>query len=102
MFWTDIGVLSDDVPAKIERATMDGSGRRAIITSRIRMPRSITVDNPPESAGLGGRLYWTDSFYGIIYSSSLFGEDVRAVLGVYVGVSVLVRAYVRACVCACI
>ena len=88
MFWTDIGNMTSGIPAKIERASMDGNARMAIVTSQmyVRMPRSITVDYPMESAGLDGHLYWTDSLLGTIFSSSLLGEDVRPVKSMYAGV----------------
>ena len=78
--------MMSDIPAKIERAAMDGGTRLAIITSQmhVRMPRSITVDYPPESADLDGRLYWTDSLLGTIFSSSLLGTNVQTVKSVYI------------------
>ena len=85
MFWTDIGDMMSGIPAKIERAAMDGGTRLTIITNQmyVRMPRSITVDYPPESADLDCCLYWTDSLLGTIFSSSLLGMNVRTVKSVY-------------------
>ena len=50
LFWTDWG----DHP-RIERVNMDGSGRTAIITSKIYWPNGLTLDLPTR------RVYFADS-----------------------------------------
>ena len=57
---------------------MDGSGRKEIVNTNLGLPRAITVDNPE---GLGGRIYWTDSFLKLIESTTLEGKDRQNLLG---------------------
>ena len=77
MFWTDTGNPGSRVGARIERAAMDSSGRRAIVTAGLQSPRGISVDNP---TGIGGRIYWSDSFHGTIESASLDGGERKTIL----------------------
>ena len=49
MFWSDLGI-----PAKIEKAFMDGSKRSAIIHSGLSRPVSLTIDYNEQ------RIYWSD------------------------------------------
>lgn len=49
MFWSDLGSTS-----QIERAFMDGSDRRAIITNELSRPVGITLDYSEQ------RIYWSD------------------------------------------
>ena len=65
--------------SKIEMAAMDGTGRTAIITSLLHLPRSITVDHPLGESE--GRIYWTDEYLGKIESASLNGSDRQIVMG---------------------
>ncbi len=73
-----MGNLRIDKPAKIEKAAMDGTGRTTVISHSIRFPRSITVDNP---VGIGGRIYWTDSFHGTVDTATLDGGGRRNLMG---------------------
>ena len=50
MFWTDWGPN-----AKIERSTMHGENRQAIVSSGLLWPNGITIDFS------GSKIYWTDS-----------------------------------------
>lgn len=50
MFWTDWGMV-----AKIERAFMDGSDRRTIISTSLSQPNGITIDY------ISKKIYWSDS-----------------------------------------
>ena len=43
MFWTDWGDL-----AKIERAGMDGSQRTTIVSTELKYPNGIAIDNVTE------------------------------------------------------
>lgn len=49
MFWTEIGNV-----VKIERAGMDGSERKAVVTSSLGWPVGVTID------AISNRVYWTD------------------------------------------
>ncbi len=66
--------------SKIEMSAMDGTGRTAIITQGLGVPRAVTVDHPV-GAGDGGRIYWTDEFHGRIESANLDGSDRTVVVG---------------------
>ena len=72
LFWTDAGNFDEEIPGsgKIERASMDGTERLAIITANVREPRSIVVDNP---TGIDARIYWTDMYHGTVESADLRG-----------------------------
>lgn len=70
MFWSDAGNPRKGISGKIEKADMDGKNRVAIVTTNVGSPRSVVVDNP---SGLGGRIYWTDSFNGVIETTDLHG-----------------------------
>ena len=51
---------------------MDGNNRQQIVTRNVGSPMSVVVDNP---TGLGGRIYWTDSFHGVIETADLQGGN---------------------------
>ena len=50
MFWTDWGTFP-----RIERANMDGNGRKAIVSTDMQWPNGVTVDIA------GSKIYWTDA-----------------------------------------
>jgi hypothetical protein len=62
MYWTDWGSHP-----KIERACLDGSDRRAIVTDNIQWPNGLTLDYESD------RLFWVDAKLHIIVSSDLNG-----------------------------
>jgi len=67
MFWTDWGSSP-----KIERASMDGSGRKIVIgPEHLKWPNTVTVDQ------VLNRLYWIDGGKEYIGSSTLDGKDLR-------------------------
>ncbi|MBN3311182.1 LRP4 protein, partial [Amia calva] len=66
MFWSEIGSKP-----QIERAGMDGSDRKVIITKRISWPISLTLDS------LGSRIFWTDEKLKCIGSAKLDGTDIK-------------------------
>lgn len=66
MFWS---AISNE--AKIERAGMDGSERRVVVSHSLSWPGSLAVDP------IGERLYWTDKKLGCIGSATLDGGDVK-------------------------
>ncbi|XP_061907557.1 very low-density lipoprotein receptor isoform X1 [Entelurus aequoreus] len=66
MFWSEIGNM-----AKIERAGMDGSERRAVVISSLGWPGVVAVDT------LADRVYWTDEKLKAIGSATLDGDDIR-------------------------
>ena len=68
MYWTDTGSVD-----KIERASMDGTSRRALHTSGLSVPYGITLDIYTQT------LYWTDQSRHVIEMSNADGTN-RAVL----------------------
>ena len=68
MYWTDWG----DV-AKIERASMDGSDRRVLVSTELVWPNAITLDYQTKT------LYWADAYLDKIESSDTEGLN-RAVI----------------------
>ncbi|XP_029365707.1 very low-density lipoprotein receptor [Echeneis naucrates] len=66
MFWTEIGNV-----VKIERAGMDGSERKAVVSSSLGWPGGVAVDT------IANRVYWTDERLGAIGSATLDGEDIQ-------------------------
>ncbi|KAF5288914.1 hypothetical protein FQA39_LY03793 [Lamprigera yunnana] len=69
MFWTDWG--SD---AKIERAGMDGSHRKIIVSYDVVWPNGLTLDLVQK------QLYWVDAKLHTIWSCGFHGENRRVVL----------------------
>ncbi len=66
MYWTDWGE-----PAKIERASMDGSDRQTIHSTELGEPNGITIDYQTQT------IYWTDSELGVIEYSNTDGTNRR-------------------------
>ncbi|XP_072288518.1 vitellogenin receptor Yl [Eucyclogobius newberryi] len=66
MFWTEIGST-----VKIERAGMDGSERRAVVTTSLGWPVGVAIDS------IANRVYWTDQRLRAIGSATLDGEDIQ-------------------------
>ncbi|XP_055018140.1 low-density lipoprotein receptor-related protein 4 isoform X1 [Boleophthalmus pectinirostris] len=66
MFWTEIGSM-----VKIERAGMDGSERRAVVTSSLGWPVGVALDS------ISNRVYWTDQRLRAIGSATLDGDDIQ-------------------------
>ena len=79
----DTGSQDGRGDAKIEMSAMDGTGRTAIVTDSLGLPRCIAVDHAPGE--LEGRIYWTDESYRKIESASLNGSDRVTVIGGWVG-----------------
>jgi len=69
MYWSDWGKKP-----KIEKAGLDGSHRRAIVTEDIQWPNGLTIDYA------GNRLYWVDAKLHLIASSDLDGRNRYIVL----------------------
>uniref|UniRef100_UPI00358E0184 very low-density lipoprotein receptor-like isoform X2 n=1 Tax=Myxine glutinosa TaxID=7769 RepID=UPI00358E0184 len=69
VYWSDWGVK-----AKIEKAGMNGNGRRTLVSSDIEWPNGITLDL------LNERLYWADSKLHSLSSVDLDGGDRRTVV----------------------
>lgn len=68
VYWTDWGS-----PAKIERASMDGSGREVLHDTDLRWPNALTIDYDSRL------LYWVDAYYDRIEASSTSGSFRRVV-----------------------
>ncbi|KAI5101719.1 low-density lipoprotein receptor-related protein 2 [Silurus meridionalis] len=66
MFWSETGP-----EAQIERAGMDGSNRRVLVSRPVLWPVGLAVDL------LQNRLYWTDEKLHCIGSATLDGDDVK-------------------------
>ena len=69
MYWTDWGATP-----KIEKAEMDGSGRRSIVTGNLTWPNGLTIDQATN------RLYWADAKQDTIEMSDLNGGDRQVIL----------------------
>jgi len=72
MFWTDWG----RVP-KIERANMDGTDRRTIVSENILWPNGLTLDLE------NNRLFWVDAKLHVIFSSDFEGQNRQVLLTSY-------------------
>lgn len=59
---------------KIERAYMDGSDRRVIVSDGIFWPNGLTIDYS------GGRIYWADAKHHVIESATYGGQDRKKVI----------------------
>ncbi|XP_026096253.1 very low-density lipoprotein receptor isoform X2 [Carassius auratus] len=66
MFWSEIGDK-----AQIERAGMDGSHRRVLVSHSLRWPVSLTVDS------IHQRIYWSDEKLKCIGSADTDGGDIQ-------------------------
>ncbi|XP_030647556.1 low-density lipoprotein receptor-related protein 4 [Chanos chanos] len=66
MFWCETGDK-----ARIEKAGMDGSERRVLISRNLRWPTGLAVDP------LQDRIYWADQKLGYIGSATLRGEEIQ-------------------------
>lgn len=64
IFWTDWGV-----PAKIEKASMDGSSRQTLHSLGLVWPNGVTLDYATR------RVYWVDAFLDRIEHSRYDGMD---------------------------
>ncbi|XP_017776148.1 PREDICTED: very low-density lipoprotein receptor-like isoform X2 [Nicrophorus vespilloides] len=69
MFWSDWGS-----EPKIEKAGMDGSHRRAIVSYEVTWPNGLTLDLVKE------RVYWVDAKLNDISSCDYNGHDRRVIL----------------------
>ncbi|KAF7275128.1 hypothetical protein GWI33_012157, partial [Rhynchophorus ferrugineus] len=69
VFWTDWGPNP-----KIERAEMDGSNRRSIVTESVFWPNGLTLDY------IANQLYWADAKHNTIETSMLDGSMRRKVV----------------------
>ena len=75
MYWSDWGA-----PAKIERASMDGSNREVLHDTDLTWPTDLAIDYQRQ------KLYWVDSFYQKIEFSDVDGHDRRVLLSLDSGV----------------
>ena len=69
MYWTDWGANP-----KVEKAEMDGSGRRSLVTGNLAWPNGLTLDQARN------RLFWADAKLGTIEMSDLDGGNRQIVL----------------------
>lgn len=69
MFWTDWGRYP-----RIERANLDGTNRRAIVTSKIFWPNGLTIDLIRE------RLYYADAHLDFIESCDYDGRNRKQIM----------------------
>lgn len=69
LFWTDWGPSP-----KIEKAFMDGSFRKSIITESIFWPNGLTLDYTTK------RIYWADAKHNVIETSFFDGTDRKKVI----------------------
>ncbi|CAH0560459.1 unnamed protein product [Brassicogethes aeneus] len=69
VFWTDWGPNP-----KIERAEMDGSNRKSIITESVFWPNGLTLDYT------NSRIYWADAKHNVIETAMLDGSNRKKVI----------------------
>ncbi len=69
MFWTDWGSNP-----KIERASLDGSGRTVVHSDHVIWPNALTVDLPTKS------IYWADAKLHVIETSDYYGRNRRPIV----------------------
>ena len=74
MYWSDWGA-----PAKIERASMDGSNREILHDTDLIFPSGLAIDYDLQ------RLYWADSYYRRIEFSGVDGHRREVLLYVDFG-----------------
>ncbi|KAG8593872.1 hypothetical protein GDO81_000976 [Engystomops pustulosus] len=68
MYWCEIGI-----EPQIERAGMDGSRRKVLITEQLGWPTGLALDL------LSWRIYWSDEKLHSIGSASLDGTDIKVI-----------------------
>ncbi len=64
MYWTDTGTVN-----KIERASMDGTSRRALHSTNLNNPYGLTLDIDTQT------LYWTDYSRNVLERSNADGTN---------------------------
>ena len=64
LYWTDLGT-----PAKIERASMDGTSREVLHSTGLVQPNALTLDYDSQI------LYWMDAFLNKLESSNADGSN---------------------------
>ncbi|KRT81543.1 EGF-like domain containing protein [Oryctes borbonicus] len=69
VFWTDWGPSP-----KIEKAFMDGSDRKSVITESLFWPNGLTIDYTTS------RIYWADAKHNVIETAYFDGSDRRKVI----------------------
>lgn len=69
IFWTDWGPSP-----KIEKAFMDGSGRKSVIIESLFWPNGLTIDYTTS------RIYWADAKHNVIETALFDGSDRRKVI----------------------
>ena len=69
MYWSDWGI-----PAKIERASMDGMNRQVLIDTGVTWPNGLAIDYQLQ------RLYWADAFTDKIEYSNVDGTGREILL----------------------
>ncbi|XP_046395098.1 low-density lipoprotein receptor-related protein 4-like [Ischnura elegans] len=69
IFWTDWGPNP-----KIERAEMDGSDRRSVVTESLFWPNGLAVDYTVD------RIYWADAKHHVIESANFDGTGRRKII----------------------
>ena len=69
LYWSDWGR-----PAKIERASMDGTREQTIINTGLVWPNALTIDRAAQI------LYWADASLDKIESSNVDGTNRRTIL----------------------
>jgi hypothetical protein len=65
MYWTDLGI------GKIQRVNLDGTGLQDLVTTGLRFPRGMAVDDS------GGKMYWMDGGTLKVHRANLDGSQVE-------------------------
>jgi DNA-binding beta-propeller fold protein YncE len=69
VYWADM--VASDVPGKIQRANLDGSGIETIVDGFVATPIGVAVDSS------SGKLYWSDTTWETIYRADLDGRNIE-------------------------
>ena len=66
MYWSD-WTFNSNTSGKIEKAYMDGTNRKALITEQLSYPNGLAIDS--------GFIYWCDSNYKRLERADLNGKN---------------------------
>lgn len=69
MYWSDWSESQTTKAGKIERASMDGTGRQVFVDTDLKWPNGLSLDMP------GKKLYWCDAYFNKIERINLDGSQ---------------------------
>jgi sugar lactone lactonase YvrE len=69
MYWSDWSESQTSKTGKIERASMDGTGRQVFVDTNLKWPNGLSLDMA------GKKLYWCDAYFNKIERINLDGSQ---------------------------